>query len=101
MIDRGPAGHADVVRQEALALTVGCEFALASAQPSAAIMQVAPRRARRVDQRERWETAADHHGYVDTTGIAASGSSSRAAPRIAYEAEVVLARPADLIEPDA
>jgi transglutaminase-like putative cysteine protease len=51
---------------------------------------------------EQWDTRADHHGYVDNYGNRCerfellSGSS-----RIAYEAQVVLSKAADVIEPDA
>jgi transglutaminase-like putative cysteine protease len=51
---------------------------------------------------ERWETSAGHHSYVDRYGnrcerfeLAAGGSN------IGYEAQLVITRPADLIEPDA
>jgi transglutaminase-like putative cysteine protease len=53
-------------------------------------------------EREQWDTGLAHHGYVDLYGNRCerfaidSGSS-----RIAYEAEVLLADPADVIEPDA
>jgi transglutaminase-like putative cysteine protease len=89
--------------QEALALTVGCEFGLESVQPAAAIMQVAPLLAPGVSiRRERWDTDAHHHGYVDQYGNRcerfelASGASM-----MTYEAQVVLQRPADVLEPGA
>jgi transglutaminase-like putative cysteine protease len=51
---------------------------------------------------ERWETNARHYGYLDHYGnrcerfeLAAGGS------QIAYEAQLVIACPADAIEPDA
>jgi transglutaminase-like putative cysteine protease len=94
--ERGPVGP------HALALTVGCQFALASSQATSLIMQVAPYLEPEVTvSRERWDTSAKHHGYVDHYGNRcerfelASGSS-----RIAYEADVVLGNPADLIEAD-
>ena len=84
-----------------MALTVGCRFGLGSVQPAAAIVQVAPRPEPGISiESERWEAGTEHHGYVDQYGNLcerfelASGSSE-----ITYEAHVVLARPADLIEP--
>lgn len=103
MIDHEPSGDHTGVGGRPLALTVGCEFALACVQPSAAIVQVAPCPAPGVSIRsERWETGTAHHGYVDHYGNRcerfelASGDS-----RIGYEAQVVLERSADLIEPAA
>jgi transglutaminase-like putative cysteine protease len=103
MIDRAPPGRYGCVGQEALALTVGCRFGVDSVQPAAAIVQVAPRPQPGVSIREeRWDTTADHHGYVDQYGnrcerfeLATGGS------QITYEAQLALTRPADLIEPDA
>jgi len=104
MTDRLFSGGSDGgAGQEPLALTVGCAFGLDSVQPVTAILQVAPRLETGVSiGAERWETRADHHGYVDGHGnrcerfVLASGGSN-----IAYEADLVLARPADLIELDA
>ncbi len=53
-------------------------------------------------QCEQWDTGCDHHLYVDLYGnlcerfMINSGSS-----RIAYHAELLLADPADVIEPEA
>jgi transglutaminase-like putative cysteine protease len=87
---------------DTLALTVGCKFGLNSVQPAAAVMQVAPCTQPDVSiLGERWDTDADHHGYVDHYGNRcerfelAAGDS-----HVTYEAQVVLSRPADLIEPD-
>jgi transglutaminase-like putative cysteine protease len=103
MSDPEPFGNDTRVGEGALSLTVGCEFALACVQPSIAIMQVAPCPARGVSiSSERWETAAEHHGYVDQYGNRcerfelASGDS-----RIGYEAHVALTHAADVIVPDA
>jgi transglutaminase-like putative cysteine protease len=89
--------------QQALALTVGCQFGLHSVQPAAAIMQVAPCPQPGVTiSEERWQTAAEHHGYVDHYGnrcerFELAGGDSR----VTYEAQVLLTRPADVIEPGA
>jgi transglutaminase-like putative cysteine protease len=96
------AGNSGSEGQQALALTVGCTFGLDTVQPAEAIVQVAPRHEPGVSIRgERWDTSADRHGYVDQYGnrcerfeLAAGGS------QVIYEAQVVLKRPADLIEPD-
>jgi transglutaminase-like putative cysteine protease len=103
MTDGAPPGYFDRVREGGLALTVGCRFGLDSVQRAAAIMQVAPRAQPGVGiSGERWDTSAHHHGYVDHYGnrcerfeLAAGGS------HVAYEAQLVVARPSDLIEPDA
>ena len=103
MTERAPAGHDGSVGQEPLALTVGCEFGLDCVQRSTAIAQVAPRLQSGVAIRsERWQTTADHHGYIDQYGNRcerfelATGSS-----QITYEAQLVLTQPADVIEPAA
>jgi transglutaminase-like putative cysteine protease len=95
--DSGPA------ERSGLTLAVGCEFQLETPQPVAAILQVAPCPQRGVRiQREQWHAGADHHGYVDHYAnrcerfAIESGSS-----RIAFEAELFLADPGDVIEPDA
>jgi transglutaminase-like putative cysteine protease len=102
MVDRVLSGDGGSLGQRPLALTVGCQFGLDSVQPSAAILQVAPYLQPGLSIRgERWDTSADHHGYVDHYGnrcerfALASGSS-----RVTYEAQVVIARPADLIDTD-
>jgi transglutaminase-like putative cysteine protease len=89
--------------EDALALTVGCTFELETTFAIAAVMQVAPGPGPGVRmQRETWDTGCDHHGYVDLYGNrcerleVAAGSS-----RIAYEAQLLLAHPADVIDRDA
>ncbi len=98
-----PAGDRAEPSEEPLGLTVGCTFGLESSQQTAAIVQVAPRLQPGLSiSSERWDTRADHHGYVDQYGnrcerfVIPVGTS-----QITYEAQVVLPRPADLIEPDA
>ena len=87
----------------ALGLTVGCEFEFESTQAVAAVMQVAPSPQPGVRmRRETWDTDCDHHGYVDLYGNRCERfriASGRA--RIAYEAELALTSPADVVEPDA
>jgi transglutaminase-like putative cysteine protease len=103
MVDPVPVGDCRAAGQHALALTVGCQFGLLSFQPADAIMQVAPCLQPGVTiSDERWQTSAEHHGYVDHYGNRcerfqlASGDS-----HVTYQAHVLLAQPADLIEPDA
>ena len=86
---------------DALALTVGCAFDFDVLHPVSAVVQVAPRADPRIGIRsEQWHTAADHHGYTDQYGnrcerfMIGPGLS-----RIAYEAEVLVTEPADLIVP--
>ncbi len=102
-VDGAPSGHSGSVGEEALALTVGCQFGLFSVQPATAILQVAPYLQPDVIIRgERWDTSADHHSYADHYGNRcerfelATGNS-----HVAYEARIVLTRAADLIEPSA
>jgi transglutaminase-like putative cysteine protease len=89
--------------EEYLELTVGCEFGLHSVQPASAIMQVTPRMQNGVSiVSERWQAPAGHHSYSDQYGnrcerfVLATGDS-----RIRYEAQLVLANPADSIRRDA
>jgi transglutaminase-like putative cysteine protease len=103
MSDHAPAGIPDAEVDGALALTVGCDFGLDSVQPASAIMQVAPYLESGLSIRsERWDTTARHHSYVDHYGNRCERFALAAgASHITYEAQLVLARPADLIEPDA
>jgi transglutaminase-like putative cysteine protease len=100
MVDRVSVGDCRAAGQHALALTVGCQFGLLSSQPAAAIMQVAPCPQPGVTiSDERWRTSAEHHGYVDHYGnrcerFQLAGGDSH----VTYQAHVLLARPADLIE---
>jgi len=102
MTDRVPPSHPGSAEEQSLALTVGCRFGLGAAQPTSAIMQVAPSPQPGVTiHGERWGMGVEHHGYVDAYGNRcerfelAPGDS-----RIEYEAHVVLTHPADAIEPD-
>jgi transglutaminase-like putative cysteine protease len=87
---------------DALALTVGCTFGLETFQPAVAIMQVAPYLEFGMSvASERWVTDAEHHAYVDSYGnrcerfgLATGGSE------VTYEADVLLAQPADVIAPE-
>jgi transglutaminase-like putative cysteine protease len=97
------SGEYGSVGEQTLALTLGCNFELASVQPAAAILQIAPRPHPGVAIRgEQWNTSARHHGYTDHFGnrcerfALATGES-----RIGYEAQVALSHPADLVEPQA
>jgi transglutaminase-like putative cysteine protease len=86
-----------------LGLSLGCTFGLESIQPAAAVMQVAPAPQPGLSiHSERWDTSAYHHCYVDHYGNRCERFELAAgATRVAYEAEVVLSAPADLIEPNA
>jgi transglutaminase-like putative cysteine protease len=92
----------DSIPPGALALMVGCEFELDASQSVTAIVQVAPFGQPAVSmRRERWNSAARHHGYVDLYGNRCERFTLAAgASRIAYGAELLLASAADLIEPD-
>lgn len=83
-----------------LALTVGCTFGLDTPQPVSAVLQVAPSGRDQDVHAERWDTGADHHGYIDPFGNRCERVTIPAgASRIVYEAEVVLPSPADRIAP--
>ena len=79
-----------------LALTVGCTVGLETPQPVSAVLQVAPSGPDLQVRAERWDTDADHHGYIDLFGNRCERVTIPAGTsRIAYEAEVVLSRPTD------
>src|ERR1700709_817930 len=89
--------------EDALALPGGCTVELDATFPIAAVMQVPPGPSPGVRMRsEVWDTAYDHHSYVDLYGNRcerleiAAGSS-----RITYEAQLLLSNPADVIDLDA
>jgi transglutaminase-like putative cysteine protease len=86
-----------------LALAIGCEFELDAGQSVAAVIQVAPRPAPGVRiQRGQWQTRSDHHGYIDLYGNRCERFTiDSGCSRIAYQAELWLTDPADVIEPDA
>jgi len=101
MLDQPTADAPQRSARAALALTVGCHFGLDSVQPAEAILQVAPSPAPGISiVREGWQTAAEHHCYIDHYGnrcerFALSAGSSQ----VTYEADLLIARPADEIEP--
>lgn len=94
----------EAVGEDVIALALGCTFELETSIPIAAVMQVAPGLDPAVRmQREVWETAGcEHRGYVDLYGnrcrrlVIAAGTS-----RIAYEAQLLLSHPADVIDLEA
>jgi transglutaminase-like putative cysteine protease len=93
----------DPLPPEALALTVGCRFELDSVQPVPAIMQVAPCPEPGVRiVGERWDTPVDHHGYVDHYGNRCERFElPTGGAQVAYEAQLILTHPADVVAPDA
>ena len=83
---------------EPLALTVGCTFGFDTPQPLSAVLQVAPSKYDQEILIERWETDADHHGYVDVFGNRCERIRIEAgASKLVYEAEVSLSSPDDRI----
>jgi transglutaminase-like putative cysteine protease len=90
-----PVDHA-----KPLTLTVGCTFGLATPQAVSGVLQVAPLPYDSELRVERWETDADHHGYLDIYGNRCERFTIPAGEsRIAYEADVALTWPTDLIVP--
>jgi transglutaminase-like putative cysteine protease len=85
-----------------LALSIGCTFGLNAAQPAPTIMQVAPALESDLSFRyERWNTDAYHHTYVDDYGNRCERFELPVGDTlVAYQAEVVLSDPGDLIEPE-
>ena len=81
-----------------LALTVGCTFGFETPYPVSAVLQVAPSGRELQIRSERWETEADHHGYLDAFSNRCERITIAAgASRVTYEAEVILTSPADRI----
>jgi transglutaminase-like putative cysteine protease len=87
----------------AVALTVGCRFGVEAPQNLTAILQVAPGPQPGVQmESERWQTDADHHGYLDHFANRCERFALGAGPsEIFYEAKLLLTEPADLIVPEA
>jgi transglutaminase-like putative cysteine protease len=102
-IDNLPPGDHNHAAPQPLALIVGCRFGFASVQPATAIMQVAPRLELGVGiSSERWDSSAPHHSYVDHYGNRCERFRLAAGDaQIAYEAQLILDSPADLIDPGA
>ncbi|MGI8729502.1 MAG: transglutaminase-like domain-containing protein [Solirubrobacteraceae bacterium] len=88
---------------DALTLAVGCTFELETTFPIPAIVQVAPDQSPGVRMSsELWDTACDHHGYVDLYGNRCERFEIPVgASRIGYEAQLVLSEPADVIDRSA
>jgi transglutaminase-like putative cysteine protease len=83
-----------------LALTVGWSFGFETPQPVSAVLQVAPSGRDLQVRAERWETGADHHGYIHLFGNRCERVTIPAgASQIVYETEVVLSSPRDPISP--
>jgi transglutaminase-like putative cysteine protease len=103
MINQAPTDFEYYVGQEALELTVGCQFGVESAQDAVAILQVAPLVSpEAVIRRERWDTAGVHHEYLDQYGNRCERFElATGASQITYEARVMITAPADVIEPGA
>jgi transglutaminase-like putative cysteine protease len=101
--DGGSSVPALQTTSDAIALTVGCAFELESTFPVAAIMQVAPAPDPRVQmQHERWDVDSPHHSYVDAHGNRCERLTvSAGRSRVAYEAQVLVSSPADVVEHDA
>ncbi|HEY5143268.1 MAG TPA: transglutaminase family protein [Solirubrobacteraceae bacterium] len=87
--------------QDELALSVGCAFEVDAGQSVEAVMQVAPRPHPGVRmERETWETPVEHYCYIDLYGNRCERLRfPEGHSRIAYEARLLLAAPADAIEP--
>jgi hypothetical protein len=83
-----------------LTLTVGCAFGFETPQPVSAVLQVAPS-GRDVQLRaERWDTGAEHHGYLDLYSNRCERVTIAAgASRLVYKAEVLLPAPDDRVAP--
>jgi transglutaminase-like putative cysteine protease len=103
MIDMPTMGRSDGPGQPPLALTLGCAFGLQCASTTSAIIQVAPRPEQGVSIRsETWDVDAHHHTYVDHYGNRCERFELEPGDaRIAYEANIVLPSPADVIRPSA
>jgi transglutaminase-like putative cysteine protease len=91
------------MHQDGLALTVGCAFELESTFSVAAVIQVAPCPDPRVQMHsERWDIGSEHHSYVDLYGNRCERLNIPAGRcTVAYEAQLTVSSPADVLEPDA
>ena len=79
---------------------MGCTFGLQTPQPVSAVLQVAPSEPSEQLLAERWDTPAEHHGYLDLHGNRCERFMIPAgATQIVYAADVLLASPADRIAP--
>lgn len=86
------------INSEPLPLTVGCTFGFETPQAVSAVLQVAPSGDGHEILSERWETDAEHHGYVDLFGNRCERVTIEAGQStILYEAEVSLSSPDDKI----
>ena len=95
--------NCDGVRQEPLALSVGCTFGLEANELTTAIIQVAPRPEIGLSiLDEQWDAKAHHHCYIDQYGNRCERIEiAPGTARIAYRAQVVVQSPSDVIVPDA
>ncbi len=98
-----PPRNDEASEQGGLRLTIGCHFGLSTTQHAQAILQVAPRLQPGTSlQRESWSTTVPHYAYVD--GFANRCERFSLSPgesHLTYEAEVLIADPADLIDRSA
>src|SRR5277367_1110194 len=97
-----PSEDSQALGPNGLMLTIGCHFGLESTQSAESLLQGAPRIEAGVSiHGERWDTSAEHHTYIDHYGNRCErfallpGDS-----QVTYEAQVLLAQPNDVIEPD-
>jgi transglutaminase-like putative cysteine protease len=86
-----------------LHVRVGCEFGLETSRAVDAVMQVAPALEQHVQlQHEAWHTDVRHHGFIDDHGNRCERMTLPAgSSRVVYEAELLLDRPADVLDPEA
>ena len=86
-----------------LHIRVGCEFGLETSRAVDAVMQVAPALEQNVQlHHEAWHTDARHHGFIDDHGNRCERMTLPAgSSRVVYEAELLLAHPADVLDADA
>ncbi len=77
---------------------MGCTLGFETPQPVTAVLQVAPSGGEVQVTSERWETGAEHHGYIDSFGNRCERMTiPQGTSRVVYEAEVLHSSPADRI----
>lgn len=79
---------------------MGCTIGLETPQPVTAVLQVAPSGSHVQVRAERWDTGAEHHGYIDMFSNRCERVTIPAGPsQIVYEADVDVSSPRDRIAP--
>jgi transglutaminase-like putative cysteine protease len=101
MKDDTITGDSEAIADQAIALTVGCQFGLHSVQPATAILQVAPTPGPGLSiEAEEWSSTVARHRYVDHYGnLCDRFELPPGDSQINLDAQVVSSFPYDLLLP--